>query len=387
MRVLVVGPSARFQSGISTYTLRLSNALDDAGHEVSVVAFRKLLPTFLFPGAKRVGHTLSALSFNERVRVFDQMDYNNPLSWRKARRFLRREKPDAVILQWWTSSAAHMHLQLKREAEKHGIPVYVELHEVVDTLEQRIYPIAKYAKVMGPKVLSDAAGYITHSESDKKLICDSYGLDPASVTVIPHGNYDHYGAAFRKEDARAILRIDEPYVFLYFGLIREYKGVPNLIRAFEQLPAADRARARLLLVGEVWEQKKELYEQLAASPARDKITLVDRYVPDGEVAKFFSAADAVVLPYTRASQSGVAHIAITYGKPLIVTRVGGLAESMADYEGATFVPPNDEAALAQELQTAIGDRPRTLQISGPPSKGDWGSVVGHYGKALNPVRA
>lgn len=383
MRILLVGPSNRFQSGISTYTLRLANALDEAGHEVSVIAFRKLLPQFLFPGAKRVGQALSSLAFNAKVRSFDEMDYNNPMSWRKARKFLRDQKPDAVILQWWTSSAAHMHLQVKREAEKLGIPVYVELHEVVDTLEQRIYPIAKYAKIMGPKVISGAAGYITHSESDKKLICEAYSMAPSSVTVIPHGNYDHYGAAFRKEDAKAILKIDEPHVFLYFGLIREYKGVPCLIEAFERMPAAERERARLLLVGEVWEHKEELYKQIAASPARDRITLVDRYVPDGEVAKYFSAADVVVLPYTRASQSGVAHIAISYGKPLIVSRVGGLAESMADYAGVTFVEPSDAKTLSDELRNSAQGQTRRVPVQGPPEKSDWPAVVRHYGQALS----
>lgn len=386
MKILLVGPSNRFQSGISTYTIRLANALDERGHEVSVVCFRKLLPRFLFPGAKRVGQDLSVLRFREGVRLYDGMDYNNPLTWRKARRFLKERAPDALILQWWTSSAAHMHLQLKKAAEKLGIPVYVELHEVVDTLEQRIYPVAKYAKVMGPKVIRGNAGYITHSESDKALVCQAYGLDPAQVTVIPHGNYDHFGPPVRKEDAKVMLRIEEPFVFLYFGLIRDYKGVPGLVRAFERLSPEERARCRLLLVGEVWEGKDGLYAQLRDSPARDRVTLVDRYVADTEVANFFSTADVVVLPYTRASQSGVAHIAIAYGKPLVVSRVGGLAEALADYPGCTFVPPEDEEALARALRDALR-RGGDDVVHVAHGKTSWDNVIGMYDRTLRAPRA
>ena len=388
MKILLVGPSNRFQSGISTYTIRLANALQENGHEVSVVAFRKLLPRFLFPGAKRVGQSLSVLRFHEGVKVYDEMDYNNPLSWRKARAFLRERKPDALILQWWTSSAAHMHLQLKKAAESLGIPVYVELHEVVDTLEQRIYPIAKYAKVMGPKVIRGNAGYITHSESDKKLVCEAYRLEPGQVTVIPHGNYDHFGPQIAKQDARTMMKVQEGFVFLYFGLIREYKGVPDLIRAFEKLSPEERARSRLLLVGEVWENKEALYAQLAASPAKESITLVDRYVADTEVANFFSMADTVVLPYTRASQSGVAHIAISYGAPLIVSQVGGLAEALADYEGCTFVPPEDDDRLAAAMREALRrGAPATGAAHVAHGRTSWANVTRMYEATLGAAPA
>jgi len=109
-----------------------------------------------------------------------------------------------------------------------------------------------------------------------------------------------------------------------------------LIRAFEQFPSEILEKSRLLIVGEIWEDRKELLDQIKASPAHDKITLIDEYVPDEKVNIYFSAADVVVLPYLRASQSGIAHIAMSFGKPVVVSEVGGLKESMAGYEG-TFL--------------------------------------------------
>ncbi len=108
-KVCIVGPSKKFLSGISYYTIRLSNALS-AEYEVSVLCFRNLLPKFMFPGNKHVGKDLANIGYDKETPVFNGMDYNNPLTWYRAYKFLKRERPDVIILQWWTSSVAHMHL-------------------------------------------------------------------------------------------------------------------------------------------------------------------------------------------------------------------------------------------------------------------------------------
>ena len=135
----------------------------------------------------------------------------------------------------------------------------------------------------------------------------------------------------------------------FFGLIRPYKGLEDLIRAFEALPEDENAHYRLTIVGETWEGWNTPADLVATSPYRDRITFVNRYVSDAEVAEFFGKADAVVLPYHRASTSGILHIAMSHGLPVVVTYVGGLAEAVADYEGALVVPPGDPAALQNAL--------------------------------------
>lgn len=378
--VCIVGPSKRFLSGISYYTIRLANAMP-MEKEVSVVCFRQLLPTFLFPGKSHVGKNISDLNFSPRIPVFDGMDYNNPLTWIQAYRFLKAQKPDIIVLQWWTSSVAHMQLLLKIFAGLLNKPkVIIEFHEVVDPFEESILPIRLYSKITGKLLRKNLDAYITHSESDKELVAKRYSISPEKIHVIPHGLYDQYGKLLDIKEARRNLSIKDDFVILSFGLIRKYKGTPYLIRAFEQLPSKILEKSRLLIVGEIWEDRKELLDQIKASPYHDKITLVDEYVPDEKVNLYFSAADVVVLPYLRASQSGIAHIAMSFGKPVVVSEVGGLKESMANYEGTFFVPPADVDSIKEAILSQFGER---NHYEAPDQK--WDRIINCYTELIQSI--
>ncbi|MCQ6962758.1 glycosyltransferase [Methanolobus chelungpuianus] len=353
-RVCIAGPSKRFTSGISYYTIKLANAMSDP-YQVSAICFRQLLPTFLFPGKDHVGKNISSLEFNSKVTVFDGMDYNNPFTWLGAYKFLKQQKPDVVVLQWWTSSVAHMHILLKLFARLTCKPkIIIEFHEVVDPFEESVLPIRIYSKFTGKLLRKNLNAYIAHSESDKELVAQRYNIDPSSIYVVPHGLYDQYGSPLDNEKAKSQLSIEEDFVILSFGLIRKYKGVNHLIKAFEQLPDEILQNSRLLIVGEIWDDRREITDQIAASSFKDKITLIDEYIPDDKVALYFSAADVVVLPYLRASQSGIAHIAMVFGKPVVVSRVGGLQESMADYDGTFFVEPGNVREITTEIAKQFG---------------------------------
>jgi glycosyltransferase involved in cell wall biosynthesis len=371
-KVCVVGPSKKFLSGISYYNIRLANSLTSR-YEVSVLCFRNLLPKRLFPGHKHVGKDLADVDYAGDVALFDGMDYNNPLTWYRAFRFLRRERPDTIILQWWTSSVAHMHLLIALMSLFTKSRIIIEFHEIVDPLEESILPIRLYSRLMGRLLVKRAGTYITHSESDKKLLNEKYGMDAGRIRVVPMGLYDHHKKEDRAESRKA-LGIGGEDVILSFGLIRPYKGIPYLIRAFGDLPENAAHSARLLLVGEIWEDRASVEDAIAASPHKDRITLVDRYVSDAEVGKYFSAADIVVLPYLRASQSAVAHVAMAFGKPIIVSRVGGLQESMADYGGTYFVPPADTTAIGAAILRILSERPGAFE---PPRRG-WEEIAAEY---------
>jgi glycosyltransferase involved in cell wall biosynthesis len=378
--ICIAGPSKRFLSGISYYTIRLANAMA-MEKNVSVICFRQLLPTFLFPGKSHVGKDISNLNFSSSVSVFDGMDYNNPITWVKAYSFFKKQNPDVVILQWWTSSVAHMHLLLKIFAGLlHKPKIIIEFHEVVDPFEESILPIRLYSKMTGKLLRKNLDAYITHSESDKQLVAERYAIAPENIHVIPHGLYDQYGELLDIKEARKSLSLNDEFVILSFGLIRKYKGIPYLIRAFEQLPSEILVKSRLLIVGEIWEDRKELFDKINASPAHDKITLIDEYVPDDKVNLYFSAADVVVLPYLRASQSGIAHIAMSFGKPVVVSEVGGLKESMAGYEGTFFVPPGEVEPMRKSILNLLG----TVKYYEAPDQ-KWDKIINCYIKLIQSI--
>lgn len=381
-KVCVVGPSKKFLSGISYYTIRLANAL--AGdYDVSVICFRNLLPKFLFPGSKHVGKDLASLDYDKSVKVFNGMDYNNPLTWYHAYKALKHEGPDIVILQWWTSSVAHMHLLISLiNAMSTKAKVIIEFHEVVDPLEESILPIRIYSRIMGRFLVRRASLYVTHSESDRRLVASKYRIPDERVLVIPHGLYDQY-TPISREEARKKLGLNDDYVILTFGLIRPYKGIPNLIKAFGELPAEAATRSSLLIAGEIWEDREAVARAIAGCKYRERIRLVDSYIPDDAIPAYFNAADVVALPYLRASQSGVAHIAMAFGKPIVVSRVGGLEESMADYAGTYFVPPGDASALREALLRLYGERPAGFE---PPARGFTAIVNEKYGAVISALK-
>jgi glycosyltransferase involved in cell wall biosynthesis len=136
---------------------------------------------------------------------------------------------------------------------------------------------------------------------------------------------------------------------LYFGLIRPYKGVENLVEAWDRLPPDVAADMRLTVVGEVWEGWTAPGDAIRSNRYRDTITFIDRYVSDEEVERLFGAADAVCLPYRRSSGSGALVMAMNHGLPVIVTEVPALMETVAGYGGAVVVPVDDADALSQAL--------------------------------------
>jgi glycosyltransferase involved in cell wall biosynthesis len=366
--VVIFGPSDKFLSGISYYTIRLSNALAEKS-EVTALLFRNMLPRKFFPGWKRVGSSLTTLQFSDRVRVYKLLDWYNPLTWLEAYRKAR--KGDVLLFEWWTSSVGFMYffiafLNLKR------IPLIIEFHEIVDPIEEKNIVLRRYSRGIGWMIRKLASHFVVHSESDRSLVATTYRIPLDHLTIIPHGLYDQYQKIDATE-ARARLGIKEDFVILFFGLLRPYKGLKYLIQAFEDLPPDLLEQSHLLVAGEPWEDQESL-DLLNRSQHKDKITLVGRYVNDEEIGPIFSAASVLVLPYTRASQSGVAHIGMTFGLPIIASKVGGLAESLGKYQGTSFV----EAADAQAIRAVLLEIRKNKMIYPLPVDLRWDSITGQW---------
>jgi glycosyltransferase involved in cell wall biosynthesis len=341
----VVGSGWHFLSGISYYTCRLSNALQSR-YDVGVILMRRLLPARLYPGRDRVGRRLNDLDYADGVRVFDGIDWWAVPSLIRAVRFLREFRPDVLVLQWWTGTVLHSYLVLCLVARLAGIRVVIEFHEVQDTGEAQHRLAACYVRRLIRPLLRRTSGVVVHSRFDQELLHRTYALGGIPEEIAKHGPYDHHEGvpvpARRRAAAGRTCRL------LYFGTIRPYKGLEDLIEAFGTLGAG----YHLTVVGETWENWTLPAALIAGSPAAERITFVNRYVADAEVDRFFAAADLVVLPYRRSSASGPLHIAMSHGLPVVVTAVGGLVEAAEQYPGARFAPAADPAALAAEIQAA-----------------------------------
>ncbi len=352
MKICIVGPSDMFLSGVSYYTdLLVSNLKTRI--DVCSIFFRKIMPKIFFPGKNHVG-----------MRIFNNngcnMDYANPISWIKMFRFMRKEKPDVIILEWWSSSVAHMQIMVAIAAKLIKARIIIEFHEVVDPLEYSIFPIKIYASFMGKLLVKLSDGCITHSSADRDAIKKHYNVDSF---IIPMGPFNRY-RPMDKKDAKKKLGIGDEFVALFFGLIRTYKGLPVLLRAFDSVDG------KLIIAGEFWDRDKITQDLI--SSLSDKIILFDEYIPDDMVSVLFSAADVVVLPYLRASQSGVGQIAIAFGKQIIASDIGGFRELSSKYDGVLLIKPGDITALRNAIIDASHNVKEYVPIT------NWNETIDNY---------
>ena len=351
-RVLVVGAGTRFLSAMSYYTLRLTNAL--AGRfTVAFIPMRQLIPTFLYPGRSRVGSISTRLDYDPAVTVMRGIDWYWVPNLFRDLVSLRKWRPDVVIFEWWTGTVLHTYLAIALLARLLGASVIVEFHEVLDSGEERI-PIARaWVSLLGWPFIRLASAFVIHSEADRGPLEKRYRLGARPCVVIPHGPLDHHASIQPSDGSAPLARRTAPadtLNLLFFGLIRPYKGLEDLIRAFELFDDQEVQRYWLTVVGETWEGWDLPIRLIQSSRHRARITLVNRFVDDDEVIAQFAAADAVVLPYHRSSASSPAHVAMSNGLPLVITAVGGLPEAVADYEGAILVPPRDPVALRDAIR-------------------------------------
>lgn len=367
--VCLVGPGWRFTSGVSYYTCRLANALASR-HDVSVVQIRRLLPRRLYPGRRRVGELSSSMSYAATVSVFNGVDWWWGSSILRAIFFVRAHRPDVTVVQWWTAATLHTYLVLALAGRAFGSRIVVEMHESQDPGESSYYLARCYGQLGLRLLLRLSHAALVHCEADRVLLEQAFKLRDLPVLVAPHGPYDQYldrpaaksDAEGRADAAVALVQAaprPSAVNLLSFGLIRPYKGLEDLLAAFDRLTADDAARFWLTVVGETWENCASISGLIEQNSHRERITFVNEYVPDSAVAAAFRHADILVLPYRRSSSSGVLHIAMSYGLPVVLTSVGGLPEAARDYEGAIFVAPGDPDSLRSGIMRAeqmVGQR-------------------------------
>jgi len=189
--------------------------------------------------------------------------------------------------------------------------------------------------------------YTAHSDEAREAIIKTYKIRKEKLHIVPHGPYNMYGS-LDKDTVKKELNLSG-FTVLYFGMIRQYKGVPTLIKAFDQILVDSVNRMHLVIAGENWGDDPELLPALSNSHYRDRIVFQPEFLSDDMVSKYFAAADVVVLPYLRTCGSGVLNIAMAQGKPIITTDLGTMRESLKNYDGASFFPVGDSYALQKKI--------------------------------------
>jgi glycosyltransferase involved in cell wall biosynthesis len=335
--IALIGLTHPFRGGIAHYTTRLYRALAEK-HNVQFYALSRQYPKLLFPGKTQIDESEAAW-----VAPHDAcIDSINPVTWITTAKSIARQKPQLAIFSWWHpffapsfGSIAHL-ARILADVPSCFLCHNALPHEssVVDKL------LSRYAFAAG-------SIFVAHSKQDRDNL---KRLRPnAIVHQNPHPTYDMFADSDRltKEEAKRKLDLEGKRVLLFFGFIREYKGLDVLLEAVESLPEKD--NYHLLVVGEFYEDRAKYQASLDRLTASGRLTLVDRYVANEEVPLYFSAADLLMVPYLTATQSGVIQIGYAFETPVVATQVGGIPEVVRDGETGYLIEPGQPEPMRSAI--------------------------------------
>ncbi len=340
MSLTVIGPTHPFRGGIAHYTTLLVRSLR-CRHDVQFFSYSRQYPHWLYPGNTDLDPSHSLLTHEQPSVRFDAL---NPLAWLRVARNVKASNSRLVILQWSTVYWTPFYwLFLKRLGKGRQPKCVFICHNVMEHEPNRI------KSAISRRVLDCADFFITHSRWDRDNLERWLGPSRSrSIRVSPHPAYEHLNQpVLGKPEAKAALGIRAERVVLFFGFIRDYKGLRYLI---ESLPLVrTKLDVHLLIAGEVWGDSKPYHELISHLGLTASVTLVEKYIPNEEVARYFAASDLVVIPYVSATQSGIVQLAYGFGKPVVVSRVGGLPEVVEDGVTGYLVPPRDSEAISNAV--------------------------------------
>lgn len=374
--VKIIGPAHPYRGGIATTSERLAQEFIAGGADVEIETFTLQYPSLLFPGKTQYNNKPAP----QGLKIKRSINSINPFNWIRVGLRLKKEKPDLVIIRYWIPFLSPCLGTIAWLLRKNGKSKVVCLADNIIPHEHR----------PGDRLLTNY--YIQRIDG---LIAMSKSVLEESKTFrsdiplgfCPHPIFDNYGQKIPMEEAKQQLMLDQRYSYLlFFGFIRDYKGLDLLIEAF----ADSRLRnypVKLLVAGEYYSSAEPYLKLIQEKNLSDHIELRTEFIPDHEVNLYFSAADMVVQPYKSATQSGVTQIGYHFEKPMLVTNVGGLSEIIPDGKVGYVVEP--EAKFIAEALVDFYENDRLNSFSEnvieEKKKFSWANMVGAFTTIYNEI--
>ena len=318
LKIFIVGPAYPLRGGPAQFNENLCAELNKEGHDAQIISYSLQYPSFLFPGSSQYETSGSA---PQGIKIHTLINTINPLSWLTTARFIKKTKPDFILFRYWLPFFGPALGTIGR---------VVKSKTKVLALTDNIVPHEKRPgdALFTKYFVNSCHGFITMSKAVLKDL--SLFTGNANKMYSPHPMYETYGAPVPIHEARKKLGIKEDEkIVLFFGLIRHYKGLDILLEAMAH-PEIKQQNIRLLVAGEFYEDKAPYLDLMNRLKLKDTVILHDHFIANDEVRYYFSACNLVAQTYRNATNSGVTMVGYYYGKPMLVTNVGGLAEIVPD---------------------------------------------------------
>jgi len=335
-KIILIGPVYPYKGGISHYTGQMYRELSQK-HEVFMLSYKMQYPKFLFHKEQKDYENDSFKVENTKYMLHTA----NPFNIIKVAGFIKRYRADMVVIQWWHPYFAPCYRLLEMFMGRQNI-VFI-CHNV---FPHERFPLDRF---LTKTVLSKGKHFVVHAKEEGGEL-EKIKKSP-DYRVTPHPTYNMFRFEnMTRRQAREMLGIrDDEKILLFFGFVREYKGLKYLLRAMP-LITEEVQKVRLFVVGDFDGNRGEYETLIRELCIEDRINVIDGYTPDREVEKYFAACDLVILPYVSATQSGIVQIAFGFERPVIVSRVGGLPDVVRDGETGYVVEPCSPEKLADKVK-------------------------------------
>lgn len=339
MKISIFSAFYPFRGGIAQFNAKLFRELEK-DHEVCAFTFKKQYPDFLFPGKSQFVDDNEKVDKIPAKRIVSTF---NPFTYFNAAKKIRQANPDVFISNYWMSLFGFFTGIMASGQSKQTTKIAL-IHNLIPH-EPRFFD-----KWLNSFFLKRYDGFIVMSEAVKIDLIKS--KSDAKFIQLEHPWYDHFGELIEQSEARNELKIlQNKKTLLFFGLIRDYKGLDLLINAFSRL----NDEFQLVIAGEVYGNPEKYENQIANSPSKERIFFFNRYIPDNEVKFYFSASDVCILPYRSATQSGITATSFHFEIPVIATKVGGLEETVKDNVNGLIVDQPDAELIKSAIQKYFMD--------------------------------
>ncbi len=339
MKICILGPAHPLRGGIASFNERLALQFQNEGHQVDVITFSLQYPNLLFPGKTQ----FSDAKAPENIHIEVLVNSINPLNWIKTAIKINAKNYDFLIVRYWTPFLAPCLGTIAKLVKNKNKTKVICLVDNIIPHEKHFFD-----SILTRYFIRGIDGFVTMSQSVLEDLKSFHVKVP--ITLTPHPMFDNFGEKVTREEALQTLDLSPDYrYFLYFGLIRSYKGLDLLLDAFAD-EKIKKYPVKLIVAGEFYEDSTPYFAQIEKHSLSENLVLKTEFIPNDLVAHYFCAADLVILPYKNATQSGVTQIAYHFSKPMLVTNVGGLPEIVPDGKCGYAVKPQVE-----DIRNAILD--------------------------------
>jgi glycosyltransferase involved in cell wall biosynthesis len=331
LKIVILGTANPYRGGLATFNERLALEFQSQGHDVTIFNFSLQYPNFLFPGTSQFLEN----PHPDIVPNVRKVNSVNPFNWIKVGFELYRLRADVVIFRYWISFMA---------------PCYFVIASILKMNRfSKIFTIVDNAISHEPKFYEKTVSRLFFWVSDFFLtMSEKVRIDLSSLTSKPsiltlHPLYDSYSTPKSKSEARTNLHLPiDQKIILFFGFIRDYKGLDLLLEAMSSPEMKDQ-NIKLVVAGEFYANREKYESMVSSLRIENQLYWHTDFIPDAKIADYFSAADAVILPYKASTQSGVTQIAFYYDLPIIATNVGGIKEMVENNTHGLIVDANAQS--------------------------------------------